>query len=185
MFIKIFKVNFSRCLAICCFLFSGNALIASSQVEAFRHWKEFESSNEWHVKLPSYPKHLHQVIEVPGGESLAYDIYLSTLDRHAAYIILSADATPFLNQSHGHKGLENILNHLMNQKKGKLISARLIEEDRDQGMDFFIDYQGIYFRGRVWLTPKKVYLLGMESNESHYPYEAFDHFVNSFKRLAH
>ncbi|NGX51539.1 MAG: hypothetical protein K1060chlam2_01408 [Chlamydiae bacterium] len=156
----------------------------SAQVDELNAWKKFHSVHgKCMVSLPESPEHVKQIMPFPEeGYTLRYDVYVSTHQQKAVYMLLVAQYPPFINESHAEMSLESFLNGLVSQNHDNtLIFADLIEVDGHKALDFFIESKGVYFKGRAIMAENNLYLLAMECEVNNYTETTFNHFINSFE----
>lgn len=156
-------------------------MIQTSQVS---DWKKFHSVHgKCMVSLPHSPDHVKQMMPFPEqGYNLRYDVYVSTHEKKAVYMMLIAQYPPFINESHAEMSLESFLNGLVTQNHdNELIFADLINVQGHKGLDFFIKSKGVYFKGRAIMAENHLYLLAMECNQNNYLERHYNHFIESFE----
>lgn len=159
-------------------------LTKASKIQTVNGWKNFHSvPGKCKVSLPASPEHVKQVMPVPEeGYELRYDVYVSSFERKAVYMMLVAQYPPFVNEDYVEQSLESFLNGLVAQNKdNKLIFADITVVQGYKALDFFIDSKGVYFKGRAIMANNNLYLLAMECEHKNYLKEHFSHFINSFE----
>lgn len=78
--------------------------------------------------------------------------------------------------------LEGMLNGLLKQNRnGQLKFVDLVEVAGYQGLDFFIESEGTYLKGRVIVTDKNLYLLAMKCDQRNYSQDHYQKFIHSFQ----
>ena len=115
---------------------------------------------------------------------MRYDVYVSAHEKKAVYMMLIAQYPPFINETHAEMSLESFLNGLVTQNHdNKLIFADLVQVQGHKALDFFIESQGMYFKGRAIMAENHLYLLAMECDVKNYLENHFNHFINSFELI--
>ncbi|MCY3974879.1 MAG: hypothetical protein OXF02_04980 [Simkaniaceae bacterium] len=151
------------------------------------NWKEFRSvSGECTVSMPNAPEHVKQVMPLSDEkQTLSYDIYLSSFEKSALYMLLVAKypemVSKVLEGQTTDLHLESFLNGLLSQNpENRLIFADLVDTQGTKGLDFFIQSGTTYFKGRAVIAKNTLYLIAMECERKNYSDHHFKHFINSF-----
>ncbi len=146
-------------------------------------WQEFHSAvGNCKIALPQPPHHVHDTMTLPDNDSeLQYDVYIAAEQQAVVYMVMVAEYPKYIDESYAELSLENFLNGLLSQSPhNRLVFADLIEFDGHKGMDFFIQTEGIYFKGRAIMANHRMYLLAMECDGRQYQDISYKHFIHSF-----
>ncbi len=152
--------------------------------ENINSWKTFHAtSGKCKISLPSVPEHISQRMRMPEeGYDLQYDVYVASHEKQAVYMVLIAQYPPFVNEDYAEMSLESFLNGILSQNENnRLLFADLVEVNGNKALDFFIQTNGVYFKGRAIMAKNNLYLLAMECEVKNYQEVHFNHFVNSFQ----
>lgn len=150
----------------------------------FKDWKKTASKEgRCSASFPKAPEHIKQRIPSKGDEQeLQYYVYVADYDRKAVFMLLIAEYPGIVTEENAVKNLEHFLNTLIAQNaNNKLLFADLIKVDGYPGMDFFIQSDQIYFKGRAIQANNTLYLLAMECEVPNYSEEHCQYFIESFE----
>jgi len=150
----------------------------------FKDWKK-TTSKEGHcsASFPKAPEHIKQRIPMKGEDKeLQYYVYVADYNRKAVFMLLIAEYPGVVSEDNAVKNLEHFLNTLMAQNQNnKLLFADLVKVNEFPAMDFFIQSDQIYFKGRAIQANNTLYLLAMECEVVNYSEEHCQYFINSFQ----
>ncbi|MEM7175501.1 MAG: hypothetical protein AAF443_06225 [Chlamydiota bacterium] len=147
-------------------------------------WKRFHSvPGSCSVNFPMRPQHVQQVTPIADGKHrLRCDIYAAPFERKAVYMMLIAQYPKAMGEMSSKLSLQGILNGLLMQNpNGQLTFADIVEVAGYQALDFFIQSEGMYFKGRVVVTENNLYLLAMKCDKRNYSENHYRHFISSFQ----
>ena len=150
----------------------------------FKDWKKASSKEgKCSASFPKSPEHIKQKIPMKGEEKeLQYYVYVADFDRKAVFMMLIAEYPGIVSEENAVKNLEHFLNTLIAQNaNNKLLFADLIDVSGFPGMDFFIQSDQIYFKGRAIQANNTLYLLAMECEVVNYSEDHCQYFIESFQ----
>lgn len=147
-------------------------------------WKRFHSTQgNCSINFPMQPKHVRPAAPVVDGkETHRCDIYVAPSPQRAVYMMLIAQHPTRVDATNAKLVLEGMLNGLLKQNRnGQLKFVDLVEVAGYQGLDFFIESEGTYLKGRVIVTDKNLYLLAMKCDQRNYSQDHYQKFIHSFQ----
>ena len=147
-------------------------------------WERFYSvEGKCEVLFPNKPEHMRQIIPIKDLNSyMNYDVYLSTLDDESTLcMMIIVDFPTKIESDKELQSLEGFLNGILNHKEEKkLISADFTTFNELNVLDFVVESQNRYFKGRTLISGSKMYLIAME-NDSHLDLDKiFNKYIESF-----
>lgn len=170
-----------RCWAMSLLLCS--ILFSTQNVEALETnaWKIFHSqSGNCKIAFPTIPKHLQEKFVLPKSKAtVSYDAYISSDKPQTVYMMLIANYPMPIDPTHQKASLESFIKGLVRQG-GKIVFANFFEIPKATVMEFFIQNENMYFKGRAIMKGNKLYLIAMESLESQYEDKFYHQFIESF-----
>ncbi|MFA6118785.1 MAG: hypothetical protein WCT85_05750 [Parachlamydiales bacterium] len=147
-------------------------------------WEKFYSvSGGCEILFPNKPHHIKQVVPLKESNSfLNYDVYLSFLDeKNSVCMMIVANFPNKIDISKQKDSLEGFLNGILNHKEEKkLIFANYCEFNKLQALEFLIENQDRYFKGKAFVLGDKLYLISMEYDINLNLDESFEKYANSF-----
>ena len=170
--------------AVLCLLVAFMPLFAAKPQGEFKEWKKTTSrEGRCSANFPKTPEHIKKKIPVKGeNKDLQYYVYVADYNRKAVFMMLIAEYPGVVNNEHAVKNLEHFLNTLIAQNpSNKLLFADLINVSGYPGMDFFIQSEQVYFKGRAIQANNTLYLLAMECEVVNYSEEHCQYFIESFQ----
>ncbi len=150
----------------------------------FKDWKKTTSKEgKCSANFPKAPEHIKQRIPLKGEDKeLQYYVYVADYNRKAVFMLLIAEYPGIVTEENAVKNLEHFLNTLIAQNpNNKLLFADLIKVEGFAGMDFFIQSDQVYFKGRAIQANNTLYLLAMECEVANYSEEHCQYFIESFQ----
>lgn len=159
-------------------------LVKQDSVEQYKDWKKASSKEgKCSASFPKTPEHIKQRVPMNGQEKeLQYHVYVADHERKAVFMLLIAEYPGEVSEEHAVKNLEHFLNTLIAQNaNNKLLFADLVVVNGFSGMDFFIQSDQIYFKGRAIQANNMLYLLAMECEVVNYSEANCQHFIESFQ----
>ncbi|HEU63928.1 MAG: hypothetical protein KR126chlam4_00768 [Candidatus Anoxychlamydiales bacterium] len=147
-------------------------------------WEKFYSiEGKCEVLFPNKPEHMRQVIPVQDLSSfMNYDVYLSVLDdENSICMMIIVDFPAKIDDDKELQSLEGFLNGIINHREEKkLISADFTTLGDLNALDFVVEDQNRYFKGRAIISESKMYLIAMEY-DSHLDLDiSFSKYIESF-----
>jgi hypothetical protein len=158
--------------------------VKQKQTTQYKDWKKaISKEGKCSAVFPKSPEHIRQKIPMKGEEKeLQYYVYVADFERKAVYMMLIAEYPGVVSDENAVKNLEHFLNTLIAQNaSNKLLFADLIDVAGYPGMDFFIQSDQIYFKGRAIQANNTLYLLAMECEVINYSEENCQYFIDSFQ----
>ena len=153
--------------------------------EQFTNWKKAVSKEgKCSASFPKSPEYIKQRIPTAKGEEkeLQYHVYVADHERKAVFMMLIAEYPGVVSEENAVKNLEHFLNTLIAQNaSNKLLFADLVDVGGYPGMDFFIQSEQIYFKGRAIQANNTLYLLAMECEVVNYSEDNCKYFIESFQ----
>lgn len=159
-------------------------LVKQDSGEQYKEWKKASSKEgKCSASFPKTPEHIKQRVPMGGEEKeLQYHVYVADQDRKAVFMLLIAEYPGVVSDENAVKNLEHFLNTLIAQNaNNKLLFADLVVVSGFSGMDFFIQSDQIYFKGRAIQANNMLYLLAMECEVVNYSEDNCQHFIESFQ----
>lgn len=150
----------------------------------FKDWKKASSKEgKCSASFPKTPEQIKQRIPLKGEEKeLQYYVYVADFERKAVFMLLIAEYPGVVSEENAVKNLEHFLNTLIAQNaNNKLLFADLVDVGGYPGMDFFIQSDQIYFKGRAIQANNTLYLLAMECEVVNYSEDHCTFFIESFQ----
>jgi len=150
----------------------------------FKDWKNsYSKEGKCSANFPKAPEYIKQKIPMSGNEKeLQYHVYVSDYERKAVFMMLIAEYPGEVSGENASKNLEHFLSTLLSQNaSNKLLFADLVEVGGYPGMDFFIQSDQIYFKGRAVQANNTLYLLAMECEVVNYLEDHCQYFIESFQ----
>jgi hypothetical protein len=159
-------------------------LIKEDASEQYKEWKKATSKEgKCSASFPKTPEHIKQRVPMNGQDKeLQYHVYVADHERKAVFMLLIAEYPGVVSEENAVKNLEHFLNTLIAQNaNNKLLFADLVMVNGFSGMDFFIQSDQIYFKGRAIQANNMLYLLAMECEVINYSEDNCKHFIESFQ----
>lgn len=158
-----------------CFIFFSNICFS---------WEKFHSiEGNCEISFPEKPHHIKQVIPIQQtNEQLNYDVYLSLIDKENIICMMVIASFPGeIEQENQKQSLEGFLNGIINHKNDKkIIYASFSKYCSLNSIDFLLESQNRYFKGKAFIKENKLYLVGMEYNSNLNLDNTFEKYINSF-----
>ncbi|NGX32801.1 MAG: hypothetical protein K1060chlam4_00854 [Candidatus Anoxychlamydiales bacterium] len=161
-------------------IFISSILISGSSFS----WEKFYSiEGKCEVLFPNKPEHMRQAIPVKDlGSYMNYDVYLSTLDDESSVcMMIIVDFPAKIDSDKELQSLEGFLNGIINHREEKkLISADFTTLGDLNALDFVVEDQNRYFKGKAIISESKMYLIAMEY-DTHLDLDiSFNKYIESF-----
>jgi hypothetical protein len=150
-------------------------------------WQRVHSiDGKCEILFPQKPEHYNQMLATDNLSAfLKVDIYMAALDDDLS--IFSLIVTHFPNPVDPSKevdSLESFLNGVLNSSESKTLKeASFSEFDNLNALNFLIEDQKRFLKGRVILNKDKLYLLSIEFNEDEIDAikASYEKYISSFK----
>lgn len=152
-------------------------------INSFSWEKFFSVEGNCEISFPDKPYHVKQTIPIDQSkEFLNYDVYLSMADKDNSICMMIVANFPSKIDISAHKAsLEGFLNGIVNHKnEKKLIYANFSDFNSLNALDFLLENQNRYFKGKVFIKENKLYLIAMEFNTNLNLDAIFEKYVTSF-----
>ncbi len=149
-------------------------------------WKEFNSPiGQFRAEFPTYPNHETESIEVPNTQlTLKYDSYTSEEVNGTIYIIGFTTYGFEIDTSNPENNLEDALNGMLISTQGnKLVSSNLTYFDGYRALDFLVQNNTIFLKGRGIMVGQTLYQLMVGYESKNYSENNYNKFINSFTIL--
>jgi hypothetical protein len=186
--IKTIKVRF---LTLLLFAF-GLMMCHTVQTEAApaqsrgHEWQDFMSVvGEYKVSFPSSPQHVSEVVKLKDSNiSIKYDAYIAQSGADSLYMVLIAQYPKSVVAKDPEEGLKAFLHGILSQSEdSELVSLEKVTIQGYTGLDFLINNQGVYLRGRAMMVDNVLYLIAMEGHQSQFSSTDYKKFMGSFQLL--
>lgn len=138
------------------------------------------------VIFPSKPHHLKKIIPIARtGQCLNYDAYLSLDEKDdTVCMMVIANFPDKIQEENQKQSLEGFLNGVINHKNDKkLVFADFSEFYNLCAIDFLLQHQNRYFKGKAFIRENRLYLIAMEYNANLNLDEIFEKYIDSFNFL--
>jgi len=166
---KLIFLLFIFCVLLCSYNFS---------------WEKFYSiEGNCEILFPNKPHHLKQVIPLQQtNDYLNYDIYLSLIDQdNTICMMVIANFPAIIDEINEKQSLEGFINGIINHKNDKkIIYADFSTFFNLKAVDFLLENQNRYFKGKVFIKENKLYLIAMEYNSNLNFDKTFEKYISSF-----
>ncbi len=146
-------------------------------------WEKFYSiEGNCEILFPNKPHHLKQVIPIQKtNEFLNYDVYLSLSDKDTICMMIIANFPSKINPANQRQSLEGFFNGIVNHKKDKKVIYCGFSNFYDlDALDFLLESQNRFFKGKVFIKENKLYLIAMEYNNDLNLDKIFEKYISSF-----
>ncbi len=148
-------------------------------------WEKFYSvEGKCEILFPSKPEHIKQIVALNDLNSyMNYDVYLSTLeDQNTICMMIVVDFPMKIDENKELQSLESFLNGMLNHQKEKkhLILADFTTFNDLNALDFIVENQNRYFKGKAIICESKMYLIAMEYDSCLNLDATFNKFIKSF-----
>ncbi len=146
-------------------------------------WRETQAKDgECCIAFPTTPQLMSQAIDLPEGEQLVYDVYLSPFDTKGVFLLLVATYPFSLNQAHEVAGVEGLLKGIIGHHPDNvLVFSELTEVGGQMAMNFLVQNGVNYFRGQAFMKGNKLFLIAMEGKKEFLEERTFLRFASSFR----
>lgn len=154
---------------------------STAHAEENQSWKQmFLQGGLCKISFPVAPKKVQEILSLPKGNRLLYDIYTAPLGRGATLFFLT---TTFSSSIAEKESLEDVVHAILERnKENKLIFSKENSRFGQRSISFLIQSKTHYFRGEVIAIQDKLFILGMDGNKDDKKMEeAFGRFVESFQ----
>lgn len=158
-------------------IFLGLAMVTILPVFS---WQEFHSLvGKCKISFPNAPHHSKQSLSL--SEDVTYYSYISAENNQRLFMMMIAVFPKEVHEDEVVPSLEGFLNGMLgNTHSTELKFVDLVEEKFGKAMEFLIQSDQTSFRGRVFITKDKLYLLAFESNEVPFQEDNYAKFISSF-----
>jgi len=133
-------------------------------------WEKFYSlSGDCEILFPTKPHHMAQKIPIKDLDAyMNYDVYMSLLDEDNSVCMMVVASFPTkIEEAKEKQSLEGFLNGIINHKnEKKLIYAKFSKFQNKNAIDFLLENQNRYFKGRAIIVEDKLYLIAIEFNNN-------------------
>jgi hypothetical protein len=145
-------------------------------------WKEFNSpTGKFKAEFPTYPKHEAETIKIPNSElTMQYNAYTSKKADGTVYFVNSTVLPSAVDTSNPETNLERSLNGMVANPGNKLVSSNLTYSNGYRAMDFLIEVNSGFLKGRVVLAEHTVYQIMVAHQGKNYSETDYSKFINSF-----
>jgi len=143
-------------------------------------WKSYyAASGECTLSFPANPHHVREKLQ---DKELTYDAYIAPASEKEIYMMLISDF-PYLVEAEDVKmSLQGfLLGMLKNNPNNELLFAEFIEQDNYLVLEFFVESDKGFFRGKTFIQRRKLYLLSMGQDKESYSEEKYNRFVKTFR----
>jgi len=148
-------------------------------------WEKFYSiEGKCEILFPSKPEHIRQVVPIKDLSSyMNYDVYLASLDDDNSFcMMIVVDFLKKIDSDKELQSLEGFLNGILNHKEEKkLISADFTTLGNNNALDFVVENDNRYFKGKAIISDSKMYLIAMEYDTHINLDVTFDKYIGSFQ----
>jgi hypothetical protein len=113
---------------------------------------------------------------------LKYDVYISFIDENnSVCMMIIANFPTKIDKSNERLSLEGFLNGIINHKNDKKIVYANFSDFNDlSALDFLLENQNRYFKGKAIIRGNKLYLIAMEYNNTLDFDKTFEKYMDSF-----
>ncbi len=148
-------------------------------------WKQiYAKGGECLISFPTSPQMLQQALNLPEGQKLFYDVYLSPFESKGVFLLLVATYPTPLSAGNEMIGVEGLLSGIVGHNPDNaLVFSKQIDVDGHPAMTFLVQNEKSYFRGQALMIGNKLFLIAMEGKKGSLEENVFLQFVNSFKLL--
>ena len=146
-------------------------------------WKEFNSPvGKFRAEFPTYPEHEAESVKIPDSElTIKYDTYTSEKTDGTIYFVNTAVYPPEVDTSNPETNLEGALNGtIASSPKNKLVSSSLTYSNGYRAMDFLIEADGDFIKGKVIMADHTLYQIMVVYENKNYSETDYNKFMSSF-----
>lgn len=146
-------------------------------------WKNFNSPvGRFKAEFPTYPKHKTESVPVPNTQlTLKYDSYTSEEANGTAYLVNVTTFDSQIDTSNPDNNLEGALNGMLSStQENKLISSNMSYFSGYHALDFLIQNNTMYLKGKIIMAGKTLYQLVAAYENQNYSESNYNKFINSF-----
>jgi len=147
-------------------------------------WEKFYSlQGNCEILFPSKPQHMTQKIPIKEiNDYMNYDVYMSFLDENNSICMMVIASFPTkIEKDKEKQSLEGFLNGIINHKnEKKLIYAKFSDFKNLNAIDFLLENQNRYFKGKAIILENKLYLIAMEFDNHLDLDKTFQKYIESF-----
>jgi hypothetical protein len=150
-------------------------------------WKEFNSAvGNFKVIFPTYPRHETKVVSIPNTNlTLTYDTYTSQEPNQTTYFINTSVYPSSVDTSRPENNLEGSLNGMVAVTDGnKLVSSNISDFNGYKSLNFLIQNNNTYLKGRVILVRHTMYQQMVAYESQNYDDSNYNKFINSFTLIG-
>jgi len=162
---------------IVCLVFTGVA-------EGSENWKAFFApESKCQVSFPIHPQHVKERLFLPMVQTwVEYDVYLSPLKQQAIFVMMIAEYPKKIEDHQVSACLESFLQGMVGKHGGNtLIFADINEIKGKKALEFFLQMDRTFFRGKIFVADRKLFLLAVETLEEKETENLFHPFAESFQ----
>ncbi len=163
------------------YFLSGGASISNTQTQ----WQDFSSTiGQFTVQFPSYPT--YEPKDYQKGVNASADYHQDLYTAKGNGVSYSAEKLTFTNavdlSSNSRVILEALVNALL-QKSGdnKIISSEFTNYQGNEAIDFLVQNNNVYIKGRIILSGQNIYRLLAIYESGNLNGSDYDRFVSSFQ----
>lgn len=148
-------------------------------------WKQvYAKGGDCFISFPTPPQILSQALDLPEGQKLLYDVYLSPFETKGVFLLLVATYPTELLKGHEIAGIEGLLQGIINHHpENALVFSNFVQINGNPAMNFLVQNGQSYFRGQAVMVGNKLYLLAMEGKKEFLEESTFIQFVKSFQLI--
>lgn len=155
----------------------------AGSVFASEPWKEFVcQEGKCKVSFPMHPQHVKERMFLPtAGAWIEYDVYLSALQKSALFVLMIAEYPVKIAEEQVNSCLQSFLKGMVGKSgTNQLIFADLTEVGGRKALEFFLEANKSFFRGKIFLADNKLFLLAVECKEPKESENLYGTFSESF-----
>lgn len=152
-------------------------------------WEKLYSiEGECEISFPNKPHHMKQVVPVQDLNAfMNYDIYMSFVDdENSICMMIVVDFPTEIDITKEKQSLEGFINGVINYKEDKkLLYANFSEFNQLNALDFLLESDNRFFKGKAIIADSKLYLIAMEYNSNLDLDKIFNKYIESFNLKNH
>ena len=131
-------------------------------------WEKLYSiEGECEISFPNKAHHMKQVVPIKDLNAfMNYDVYMSFVDEeNSICMMIVVDFPSEIDKTKEKQSLEGFINGVLNYKEEKkLIYANFSEFDGYNALNFLLENDNRFFKGKAIIADSRLYLIAMEYN---------------------
>lgn len=147
-------------------------------------WEKLYSiEGQCEISFPNKAHHMKQVVPIKDLNAfMNYDVYMSFIDdENSICMMIVVDFPSEIDKTKEKQSLEGFINGVLNYKEEKkLLYANFSEFDGYNALNFLLENDNRFFKGKAIIADSRLYLIAMEYNCNLDLDQTYNKYIKSF-----